>query len=526
MKFLKPRQDLIEAGSLAFIIKYMRVLLGLYCYAQLIVSPTAQAANLFDIYSMARQNSPAWQGLAQSFNQQDIIASAGNAALKPQIGLTASHNFYWLDSNAAQAPALTNDQISQLNQCLIASNDYNQCLGSVASTNCVDDPACLIAQSGANQTYQSSKIGLQLKQALYQPQAYYQSRQAQTQLQKATTELQQQQQTFLLRLIETYLAALAGREQASITEQEMQLNQQQLALLEKSFESGISPASDVLYAQAMLELLQSTIEDKNRQAKQSYTNLENLIQQTIPQLASLDPNIPLPKPTPGTPEEWISIAYKKSPLLQQLTLTHEMATLEIKKRQGLRKPQLSLLAGIGTSKADTQSALGNNGDSTALNAGLELTMPLYTGGAIKAQVEEAINLESQAQNQIAQAKAQMQSDINQNFNTAAASFRQTQLMDTAIKALQLQVSNLEQGYEKGVIDAQKVLEARQKLFDTKQKKQLVRFEYIRASITLKQLAGVLNEQDIRVIGSWAYAPQSNKQQQSLFDQAKSWMSYD
>lgn len=484
------------------------------------------ATTLLDLYRMALQNNPAWVGFQEDVKQSELQVQASKGQLRPQIGLTGSYDYYYVDSDVAQAPNLSNDQINNLNQCLIDNNDYNLCLGQVAINDCEDDPACLIAQSGSNQNYTTKQLGIQLKQPIYNPEISLESQQASVKLQQAKYKALQNQQAFLQQLIETYLMTLSTREQYQMHQQELALNQKQLAKLEQQFEKGLVPASEVLYARAMLNLQLSEVQETQENARNAYAGLENIAQQTIPSLAGLDQSVPMPKPVPATYEEWIAIASSQSPLIAENKSTVTLSNLEKEKRESNHKPQIHLVAGVGISQADGGNSL-NNGNRTSASVGVQVSMPLYTGHTLSALTTQASSLQSQALLNLRSTQGQLNTDITSAFNAAARGLNQMQLLDSAISALKLQVENLETGFEKGVVEAEKVLDARQKLFQTRQNRQLTRFDYIRASIKLKRLAGVLSQNDIAIIASWSDLANSaaEKSPQSLFDGNKSWLSF-
>ncbi|MEC8011380.1 MAG: TolC family protein [Pseudomonadota bacterium] len=486
---------------------------------------TAQSATLLDVYRMALQNNPQWKTFALEKDQADLQSEIASAALKPQIGLAGSIGYTWLDSNSAQLPNLTNDQFLDLNQCLSNNNDYNFCLGQVSTTNCADEPACLIAENGASQQIQQTQLGLQLSQILYAPSTWYQAQQGQQQQQQAKYIKSQQEQAFIFTLIESYLTALGQREESEIADKALQVHNQQVRWLEKSFENGLTTADNVLYARALQNLQQTQFEQSQRQSNVAFATLEAITQQTIESLSNIDRNIPMPPPNPASPEAWIELAQKKSPTLKRMQIALEMAETETKKRRGLRKPEIKLVAGIGTNTASTNNALSDSSQTTSTNINLELSMPLYTGGALSKREQESLSIANQLQLNHQVAQAQLDRDIREYFSIAEGSLRHIQLLESAIESLELQVKNLEKAFENGVKDASTLLDARQKLFETEQQRQIARFNYIKASIKLKQLAGVLNKQDILVIASWSDEIEPNQNRRSLFDQSKPWLAY-
>ena len=489
------------------------------------LTTTSVASTLLDIYRMAQQNSTEWQNIQVQQQQRELEASVADSGLKPQLGLSASYGYQWIDSNAAQVSSLSNTELTQLNQCLLISNDYNQCLNEVAASSCGSDPACIIGQNGSDQNITSTVLGVQLTQPLYNAVAWYNSKQANIQTTQGKAKQLSQQQAFLATLIESYLLTLSTRETLAATEAELQQRQQQLSSLESQFEKGLVPASDVLYGRAMLGLQQSQVDTKKRDARDAFRSLEAVTQQPLTKVAHLRADIPMPKPNPSNVEQWTKLAQARNPNLGQLRYQVQMAEMEIQKKKGQRKPKVNLVGSMGTTSTQQSGSFDQNSNATSAQIKVELSLPLYSGGALTNQVKTAISLHNQSQLQLKSAQESVFSDIETAFNAASSGLNQLQWLDQVIESLELRLKNVENGFEKGVISAQDVLEAREELFKTRRNKQITRFEYIRASITLKKLAGILNQQDIAVIASWSDSITISGAQQTLFDQSKEWLSY-
>lgn len=490
--------------------------------ACLLTTPS-YGATLFNLYEMAIQQNPQW-ALFEAQEQQSVLQTQmAQAQLKPQIGLTGSFGFSWQNSNLAQPPSLTENQISELNQCLALNNDYGLCLNQVAATSCEDDPGCLIANNETSSQYQTARLGIQATQAIYKPKTRQLIAQSQHQQSLSFAKSQLQRQAFLNQLVSTYLLALSSTEEVSSQKNAFQTSQNQLNLLEQSFENGQIPASEVLYARALLELKKTELGNAQRQRRDAFRTLESIVQQPLAQLTRINKDTPMPPPTPGNPAQWVDIAKAHSPQLHQLIAQQKIAHAEYNQRKAQLKPEVQLVAGIGMTSVDNPSAL-NQGDNISGNIQLEFTMPIYSGGALSARVEEAQNLQYQAKLSLSAAEATLEHEIHEAFNRTSQGFYQIEALSKAVKALEIRVEQLKLGFEKGIETASQLLEAQDKLYEVQQKVLLARYDYIRSSVTLKQLAGVLGEKDIVVISSWSDKSATQGPQRTLFDDPNYWLS--
>ena len=488
---------------------------------------TSFGATLLDIYRSALSQSARWQSIDAELKSQQTIANTTQAAFRPTIGVFANQSLNWLSSQSAQLPELSNDTLTRLNSCLSATNDYNQCLNSIAQFQCDDDPGCLLGRSGANQSTSQLQYGISFDQPIYNASKWAQAQQGQPKLSLARWQARAKRLDFLQELIQTYLQTLHLQQELAQQRADYRRNQQQLRQVERSFEADLVGASEVLAARGAVQMQAAAINQLKLDQSQALVQLSAFTGASINKLAGLDPSLPMPPPEPSNAAAWQSMSRNHNPELQMLRAQMRLAELTVNDRQGQRKPSLALSARYVQSQADQQSLLLQTGDNSIGSLGLRLSLPLYAGGALKKGVEGAQQQWDQLRLEKLALEAQLDRDIGIAFDAATGTLSQTELLYTALTSLKEQVRLVERGFETGVVKAQDVLDARQRLLETQVRYAQTRFNYISQSLTLKRLAGVLSETDIAVINSWSdQAGDMPTSRKTLFDDARSWLDYD
>jgi outer membrane protein len=147
----------------------------------------------------------------------------------------------------------------------------------------------------------------------------------------------------------------------------------------KGFEVGTATITDTHEAQARFDLAtsqeiaaQSDLEIKKR-------TLQQIVGKFPEQLTPLKANIELNPPKPNAMEDWASAASTQGYPVRAQEANVEVAVREIERVRAGHLPTLNLVgnAGVSNSGLSTTATVNTASDSTNLNIGLQLAVPLY-----------------------------------------------------------------------------------------------------------------------------------------------------
>ncbi|MBI4695839.1 MAG: TolC family outer membrane protein [Gammaproteobacteria bacterium] len=198
-------------------------------------------------------------------------------------------------------------------------------------------------------------------------------------------------QDLMLKTARAYFAVLAAEDAIAELEKVKAATSRALEIARESFAAGRIPITDQNEAEARFdEITASEVAARNalEVKRAEFADVTGL---TADGLARPDTERTLAGFDGGPLDAWQSRAAAASPLIAMQRLAGSIATEEIRKYTALRSPSLALVAQVGAEDLDGDTRFGTSGhmssDSGAI--GLELKIPLFTGGMRSAKHDEA-----------------------------------------------------------------------------------------------------------------------------------------
>jgi protease secretion system outer membrane protein len=204
--------------------------------------------------------------------------------------------------------------------------------------------------------------------------------------------------------------------------------------------------------------------------------------------------------TPQTIEDWQQLAMDGNPDIQAQRHAMEAARQDMERNRAGHMPRLDLTASLSRSLSETVNTINQRLNNQS--AGVQLTMPLYSGGAISAATQ-------QAHSNYEKAQALLNAKINEVLVDLRKQFNQIRTGATRIEALKEAVAsaeNLVVATRKSVAGGQRanvdLLNAVQQLHTVKRDQAQARFAYLQAWLRIKANAGLIGEQDLQMIAAY------------------------
>jgi outer membrane protein len=358
-----------------------------------------------------------------------------------------------------------------------------------------------IAGAPDNSSYNSHVYAIRLQQPVYNRGSQVQQRLAEAVVSQSDIDFHNAQNEVILRVAQGYFGVLAALDNLSFATAEKNAFARQLEQANRRFEVGLATITDVYDAQARFDgAVSQEIEAINTLAN-ARELLRQLTGQDYAQLDALSERMPLTLPQPNDPEEWVRMAMENNLRLRSAGFGVDQARENIQLQKAGHYPTLNLNA----SRADVDNSITN---ITSSQVGLELTIPLYSGGAVSSRSREAAyNYEASRQS-----LENLQRDI---IRTVRNAYRGQETAISQIKALdQTRISTRsaleanQAGYEVGTRTIVDVLDAERNVFRAERDYAAARYSYIVSFLTLRQAAGQLAETDVSEINGWLDQPRT------------------
>jgi len=348
--------------------------------------------------------------------------------------------------------------------------------------------------------FHSRTYSLEVKQAILNNAIYYAYQSADAQLDQARGALEQARADSQEKFVEACFEVLKSRDNVRFLEIEKAATAEQLATAQHSFKTGTAAIPDVREAQAKADTVAAQLVGAQFDLQMRQQVLEELAGGPVPALVTrgLD-GTRMPALDPSSLLEWVADAATISPQIQQAQFALDAAEAE------------ALKAGQG--HAPTVEASGNytrgleTGSETStfprvwqgLTATITLNVPLYAGGATQAHVVEAMALRDKARSDLEAARRQVSIAVRQDFIASLSATQEAVGLASAVRSGEVALAANKRGYQVGMKINAEVLDAQQKLFESRRDLSKARYDAWLNFIKLNAVAGRLDEMQIALI---------------------------
>jgi outer membrane protein len=164
-------------------------------------------------------------------------------------------------------------------------------------------------------------------------------------------------------------------------------------------------------------------------------------------------------------------------------------------------PTLDLVASRGSNSVGNNPLAFGGYNSTANVVGLQLQIPIFSGGATNSKDNEAVALHQKSIADLNNAKRGAALQARQAYLGVTSGLAQVKALEAALVSSQSAVDSNKLGYEVGVRINIDVLNAQSQYFDTRQKLMKARLDTLLAQLKLKAAAGNLTEGDLKAVNA-------------------------
>lgn len=403
----------------------------------------AQAADLLQIYQLAKDNDAVIAAARFQFEAEQERIPQGRALLLPNL--------------SAQAETNINET---KNRDLGFENRFN-----------------------------NNGYGIVLSQPIFRYQNIMQYLQSSFQVQQAEAVFLNAQQDLIVRVADAYFDVLAAEDNLAFTRAEKTSISEQLAQAKRNFEVGTATITDTNEAQARYDLSVSQEIAAENALEIARRALEEITATFVAELAPLKADLRLLPPQPNDMNVWVEGALDNNYGVKANQAALEVATREIERQRAGHLPNIDFVARYNHAHRD--SALT---DGTVV--GLQMSLPLFAGGAVNARMRAATSLRERARANLEAARRNAQFDTRQAFLNVNNGRAQVLALEQALKSSETALQSNRVGYEVGVRINIDVLNSQQQVFETRRDLARARYDTIVNSLRLKAAAGTLSEADV------------------------------
>jgi outer membrane protein len=349
--------------------------------------------------------------------------------------------------------------------------------------------------------YNSNAWTLTLTQPLFRWQNWAGYKQGELAAASAEAQFLQASQDLIVRVAQAYFDVLLAQEVLATARAQKTATAEQLESAKRNFEVGTTTITDTHEAQARYDLIvaQEIAADNDLTVKRQI--LRTITGKDADTLKALKDKLQIGRPQPDDIGQWVASAEGGNIGVQLAQTSFEIAGREVEKQRAGHLPTLDIVATHGKSGTGFSSSGGGGSDSKTSTVGLQLAVPIFSGGATVSRDREAVALQEKARADLDNARRQAALAARQAYLGVSAGLAQVRALEAGVASSSLAVESNKLGYEVGVRINIDVLNAQSQLFDTRQKLAKARLDTLIAQLKLKSATGSLSEDDITAINA-------------------------
>ncbi|WAH58311.1 TolC family outer membrane protein [Pseudomonas silvicola] len=367
----------------------------------------------------------------------------------------------------------------------------------------LDEPAQTTSRSGTS--YQAT-----LAQPIFRADRWFQLKAAKAVNEQAALQLSATEQNLILQTAEDYFNVLRAQDSLAATKAEENALKRQLDQSNERFNVGLSDKTDVLSSQASYDTARANRILAQRQVDDAFEALVTLTNRDYNSVQGIVHTLPVLPPSPNDAKTWVETASQQNLNLQASAYAVTSAEETLRQRKAGHAPTVDAVAKyqkgdndlLGFSNPSPYPGVEYHGDVEQRTIGLQVNIPLYSGGLTSSQVREAYQRLSQSEQQREGLRRQVVENTRNLHRAVNTDVEQVQARKQSIISNQSAVEATEIGYQVGTRNIVDVLDAQRQLYSSVRDYNNSRYDYILDNLRLKQAAGTLSPQDLQDLARW------------------------
>jgi protease secretion system outer membrane protein len=336
--------------------------------------------------------------------------------------------------------------------------------------------------------YRNPVRALQLRAPLLNLEAIHRYQSARSQVDGARSTFVVRGQELVDRLGTVYVQRLFAEEVVALAQAQVDAFKGQSDMAERRFGGGEGTRTEVAEAAASLavsraQLVEAT--DQRDVAQRSLSRITGLDNTPLRGLAEDTRALPMPY---SDVNDWIEVGYAQNPNIEARRYLLESARYEVHRNRAGHFPRVDLVASAVDSQNESISTL--NQQVRQYSAGIQVSIPIYSGGGVDASVSQALSEVARVEAQLEADTRLLAVDIRREFQATQTGRAKVEALKDAVEASAVALVGAERGLAAGVRTTVDVLDATRRLFLTRRDFVQARYEVLLARLRLQVLAGL------------------------------------
>ncbi|NYT45444.1 TolC family outer membrane protein [Alcaligenaceae bacterium] len=297
-----------------------------------------------------------------------------------------------------------------------------------------------------------------------------------------------------IRLVNRYFQTLLSYENVVLARNKLQANEKQVEAAQRRFEGGEGTLPDVRETLSRRDLSRADLIKAEDALVVARRELQEMIGYAPIRIAALKSDF---KPQPLSPrmqDDWLALAMANNAEIRSSEQNLRVSDQEIDRSFGGHLPSLDLV--VARRKVDAETLSTRDQSSTTTSIGIQLSLPIYSGGLVSAQVAQARHNRERAVQELAAIRERVAVEVTRQYQAIVSGAQRIEALVLAVQSSAEALKAIEMGYRLGTRSVVDVLDAEEQIYRSELDLTQSRLQYALARV---MLAGVVGRLDAGVI---------------------------
>lgn len=354
----------------------------------------------------------------------------------------------------------------------------------------------------------SSSWNAELRQTLFRWDQWVGLKRAEKRVAKAEVDFEAAQQDLMLRVATRYFNVLAAEDRLTSIHADRLAIARQLEQAQQRFEVGLIAITDVQESQAAYDQAVAAEIQAKRELATAREFLREITGEYTPALSAPGDEFPLASPNPADEASWIDMAMNQNLALVSSRFEEQIARDDISFQRTGHYPTVDLVANYSTSDGEVEieriagmpAAIAPfPTDATQDSISIQLSIPLFSGGATSSRVREAVYLHRASREQLQRVARETERATRDAYLGVLSEISRVNALAQAVESSRTALEATQAGFEVGTRTIVDVLNSQRSLYTAITNYYQSRYTYIGNVLRLKQAAGMLDVRDLEEI---------------------------
>ncbi len=356
-------------------------------------------------------------------------------------------------------------------------------------------------QTTSNDRYTSKNETLTIRQPIFRKQPLANYQQALHWVEESDANWERERQNLSVRVASAYFEALLARDQLSSLAAQKAATLAQLDAARKMFAAGSGTRTDIDDAQARLDMTVAQAFEAVQNVDFTTRQLESLAEQPAVDLAKLDSSrLASLLPNPSDLTSWTERAVQNSPEIKALKARRDAMRLDIEKAGAGHYPTLDAVAQWSRSASENVTRI--NSQYTTASLGLQLSVPLYSGGYVSSSVRQAIFELERAEQALMAGTRELGLRVHREFRGVSEGVQRVRALEQALKSAEQALMSSKKSFTAGVRTLLDTLNAEQQKGVAERDLAQARYLTLMSKMRLMSLVGEADLPLIQEVNAW------------------------